>query len=195
MEPLIQLVWRVDRWLLTCSTVSYTHYYIHLDFNLKKVWFMLFLCVSYCSFLIRARYIWLLPVLHAHLDVLCLPACVPGTVCLYLQKTTLPQEDLGHLGKRCSTSEYSGLLKFYNMPLIVKQIWLQPLTSFNNLLMEKVSHSTLTDVFKRYKRCSCMFLNTTILPFQVISTMSCLAMWIPRAFMITDLTSNRWVFL
>lgn len=146
-------------------------------------------------FLIRARYIWLFPVLHAHLDVLCLPACVPGTVCLYLQKTTLPQEDLGHLGKRCSTSEYSGLLKFYNMPLIVKQIWLQPLTSFNNLLMEKVSHSTLTDVFKRYKRCSCMFLNTTILPFQVISTMSCLAMWIPRAFMITDLTSNRWVFL
>ncbi|CAI5643693.1 unnamed protein product [Oreochromis niloticus] len=26
----------------------------------------------------------------------------------------------------------------------------------------------------------------------VISTMSCLAMWIPRAFMITDLTSNSW---
>lgn len=51
-----------------------------------------------------------MPVLHAHLHVVRLPAAVPGAMRLYLQKTALPQEDHYHLDKWRSTSKHSALI-------------------------------------------------------------------------------------
>lgn len=48
---------------------------------------------------------------------------------------------------------------------------------------------------ERHPSSSFVIIQLECLCFQVIATMSCLGMWIPRAVMFTDMTSNWYVFL